>query len=148
VPEILNFIARRLNQILQKMGLHKKSMVRAADTLNRHKNPGNDAAGVVGGDVTRSRYAGRDVQVASATPGFLTLAQEEMPAGDKFDVLEVQLDAKLELSSRTNCSRDAIEIGVCNLPIRNAPSWTVEEIESFKPELPSDSFRNGELLEQ
>jgi len=124
-------------------------MVRAADTLSRRKNPGNDSAGVVGDDVTRIRYAGRDVQVASATPGFLALAQEEMPARVmNSTVLEVQLDTKLQLSSRTDCSRNAIEISVCNLPIRNAPSWAVEEIESFEPELSSDPFSYGELFEQ
>jgi len=63
-------------------------------------------------------------------------------------VLKVQLNAKLQLSSRTDCSRDAIEIGVCNLSVRNTPSWAVEEIESFETELPSDSFSNGELFEQ
>jgi hypothetical protein len=36
-------------------------MVRAADVLGRHKNPGSDAAGVVRGDVTSIRYGGRDV---------------------------------------------------------------------------------------
>jgi hypothetical protein len=124
-------------------------MVRAADTLGRDKNPGNDSAGVVGDDVTRIRYAGRDVQVASATPGFLAPAQEEMPARViNSTVLEVQLDAELQLSSRTDRSRDAIEIGVCNLPVRNTPSWAVEKIESLKPELSSDPFSDGELLEQ
>jgi hypothetical protein len=54
----------------------------------------------------------------------------------------------LQLSSRTDRSRDAIEIGVCNLPVRDTPSWTVEEIESFEPELSSDSFSYGELFEQ
>jgi hypothetical protein len=124
-------------------------MVRAADTLGCHKNPGNDSAGVVGDDVTRIRYAGRDVQVASATPGFLALAQEEMPARVmNSTVLEVQLDTKLQLSSRTDCSRDAIEIGVCNLSVGNTPSWAVEEIKSFEPELSSDPFSYGELFEQ
>ena len=63
-------------------------------------------------------------------------------------VLEVQLNPKLQLPSRTDRSRDAIEIGVCNLSVGNTPSWAVEEIESFEPELSSDSFSDGELLEQ
>jgi hypothetical protein len=92
---------------------------------------------------------GHDAQIASAIPGFLAPAQEEIPARViNSAVLEVQLNAKLQLSSRTDRSRDAIEIGVCNLPVRNTPSWAVEEIESFKPEFSSDSLSNGELLEQ
>jgi hypothetical protein len=67
--------------------------------------------------------------------------------GCKLNALEIQLHAKLQLSSRTDRSRDSIEISVCNLPVRNAPSWAVEEIESFKPELSPDSFSYGELLE-
>ena len=69
-------------------------MLFTSDTRHRFldKNPGSDAAGVVGGYVTRNRYADRDVQIASATPGFLR-RQEEMPA-------RVQIECARNTASR------------------------------------------------
>jgi len=61
-------------------------MVRAADTLSRRKNPGNDSAGVVGDDVTRIRYAGRDVQVCERHSRILGAGTRgDAGAGDKFN---------------------------------------------------------------
>jgi hypothetical protein len=147
VPEILSFIARRLKSNPSKIGLHKKNMVCAADTLGRHKNPGSDTVGVVGVTVRAIGALTATCKLRVPLPDSCA-DKRRCRRGCKLNALEIQLHAKLQLSSRTDRTRDAIEIGVCNLSVRNTPSWAVEEIESLEAELSSDSFSNGELFEQ
>jgi hypothetical protein len=122
-------------------------MVRAANTLGRHRTAGVTPLGWSG--VTSRAFGTLAATCKLRVPLPDSCADKRRcRRGCKLNALEIQLHAKLQLSSRTDCSRDAIEIGVSNLSVRNTPSWAVEEIESFETELPSDSFSNGELFEQ
>ena len=61
-------------------------MVRAADTLGRHKNPGNDSAGVVGGDDMRVRCVGPRCANCECHSRILGAGTRgDARAGDKFD---------------------------------------------------------------
>jgi hypothetical protein len=123
-------------------------MVRAADTLGRHRTPGVTPLGWSGVTSRAFGTPAATCKLRVPLPDSWRWRNRRCQRVINSTVLKVQLHAKLQLSSRTDCSRDTIEIGVCNLSVRNTPSWAVEEIESFEAELPSDSFSNGELFEQ